>query len=85
MQTVCPQCGIVGVKINRQTGMRRRCTEEHRLARKQALNKQLERERVHAEDAADINDARRERDMMRQRSSRLRNKHDLKGKRGRKG
>ena len=58
MQTVCPECGAVGVKINRQTGMCRRCTEEFHLAQERAFNEQLERERAHAEDAADIDDVR---------------------------
>ena len=84
VQTVCPQCGAVGVKINRQTGMCRRCTEEYHLAQERAFNEQLERERAHAEDAADIDDVRRERDKMRQRNSRLCRKNGLKGKRERK-
>ena len=45
MQTVCPSCGAVGVKINRQTGMCRRCTEEYHLAQERAFNEQLERRR----------------------------------------
>lgn len=49
-----------------------------------AFNEQLERERAHAEDAADIGDVRRERDKMRQRNSRLCRKYGLKGKRERK-
>lgn len=83
VQTVCPQCGAVGVKINRQTGMCRRCTEEYHLAQERAFNEQLERERAHAEDAADIDDVRRERDRMRQRNSRLCRKYGLAGKRER--
>ena len=31
IQTVCPQCGAVGVKINRQTGMCPLCTERYHL------------------------------------------------------
>ena len=85
VQTVCPQCGAVGVKINRQTGMCRRCTEEYHLEQERAFNEQLERERVAAEDAADIDDVRRERDKMRQRNSRLCRKYGLKGKRERRG
>ena len=84
VETVCPSCGAVGVKINRQTGMCRRCTEEYHLAQERAFNEQLERERVAAEEAADIDDVRRERDMMRQRNSRLCRKYGLKGKRERK-
>ena len=65
-------------------GMCRRCTEEYHLAQERAFNEQLERERAHAEDAADIGDVRRERDKMRQRNSRLCRKYGLKGKRERK-
>ena len=85
MQTVCPSCGAVGVKINRQTGMCRRCTEEYHLAQERAFNEQLERERVEAEEAAAIDDVRRARDKMRQRNSRLCRKYGLKGRRERKG
>ena len=85
VQTVCPSCGAVGVKINRQTGMCRRCTEEYHLAQERAFNEQLERERFEAEEAAAIDDVRRERDKMRQRNSRLCRKYGLKGRRGRKG
>ena len=83
VQTVCPQCGAVGVKINRQTGMCRRCNEEYHLAQERAFNEQLERERSTAEDASDIDDLRRERDMMRQRNSRLCRKYGLKSRRNR--
>ncbi len=85
VQTVCPSCGAVGVKINRQTGMCRRCTEEYHLEQERAFNEQLERERFEAEEAAAIDDVRRERDKMRQRNSRLCRKYGLKGRRGRKG
>jgi DnaJ-class molecular chaperone len=84
VQTVCPECGAVGVVINRQTHLCRRCTEEFHLAQERAFNEQLERERAHAEDAADIDDVRRERDMMRQRNSRLCRKYGLLGRRERK-
>lgn len=85
VRTVCPSCGAVGVNLNRQTGMCRRCSEEFHLEQERVFNEQLERERVAAEEAADIDDVRRERDMMRQRNSRLCRKYGLKGKRERKG
>ena len=43
IQTVCPQCGAVGVKINRQTGMCPLCTERYHLEQERAFNEQLER------------------------------------------
>ena len=83
VRTICPSCGAVGVNLNRQTGMCRRCTEEYHLEQERAFNEQLERERAEAEEAAEIDDVRRERDKMRQRNSRLCRKYGLKGKRGR--
>ncbi len=83
VRTVCPSCGAVGVNLNRQTGMCRRCTEEYHLAQERAFNEQLERERAAAEEAADIDDVRRERDRLRQRNSRMCRKYGLKGKRER--
>ena len=84
VRTVCPSCGAAGVNINRQTGMCRRCTEEYHLEQERAFNEQLERERVEAEEAADIDDVRRERDRLRQANSRLCRRHGLKGRRERK-
>ena len=80
LQTVCPQCGAVGVKINRQTGMCPLCTERYHLEQERAFNEQLERERAHAEASAELEEVRRERDMMRQRNSRLCRKYGLKGR-----
>ena len=84
VQTVCPECGAVGVKINRQTGMCPLCTERYHLEQERAFNEQLERERAHAEESAELDEVRRERDMMRQRNSRLCRKYGLKGRRERK-
>lgn len=85
LQTVCPSCGAVGVKINRQTGMCPLCTERYHLEQERAFNEQLEREREACERGEELADVRRERDMMRQRNSRLCRKYGLKGKRERKG
>ena len=73
MQTVCPQCGAVGVKINRQTGMCPLCTWRYHL----------EQERAACERSDKLADVRRERDKMWQRNSRLCRKYGLKGKRER--
>lgn len=83
VQTVCPSCGAVGVKINRQTGMCPLCTERYHLEQERAFNEQLERERAACEDSAELADVRRERDRMRQRNSRLCRKYGLRGKRER--
>lgn len=81
VQTVCPQCGAVGVKINRQTGMCPLCTERYHLEQERAFNEQLERERIAAEEAPEIDDVRRERDKIQQRNSCLCRKFGLSGRR----
>lgn len=83
VQTVCPQCGAVGVNINRQTGMCLLCTERYHLEQERAFNEQLERERLTCERSDELADVRRERDKMRQRNSRLCRKYGLRGKRER--
>ncbi|WP_270849504.1 hypothetical protein [Candidatus Collinsella stercoripullorum] len=53
------------MKINRQTGMCRRCTEEYHLEQERAFNEQLERERAACEESTELADVRREWDKMR--------------------
>lgn len=65
VQTVCPQCGAAGVKINRQTGLRPLCTELCHLEQERAFNEQLERERSACEQSDELAGVRRERDMIR--------------------
>lgn len=84
IQTVCPECGAVGVVINRQTGMCRLCTERYHLEEERAFNEQLEREREIIESGGEMEELRRERDKLRQRNSRLCRKYGLPGKRERK-
>lgn len=81
VRTVFPSCGVVGVKINRQTGVCPLCAEHYHLEQERAFNEVLERERAAAEDSAELEVVRRERDKMRQRNSRLCRKYGLKGKR----
>lgn len=82
VQTVCPECGAVGVMLNRQTGMCRLCSERYHLEQERAFNEQLEREREAVENGVTIEEIRRERDRLRQRNSRLCRKYGLPGKRG---
>ena len=82
VQTMCPECGAVGVMLNRQTGMCRLCSERYHLEQERAFNEQLEREREAVENGATIEEVRRERDRLRQRNSRLCRKYGLPGKRG---
>ncbi len=83
VQTVCPECGAVGVVINRQTGLCRLCTERYHLEQERAFAEVLERERAEAEDPGRIAEARRERDAQRQRNSRTCRRYGLKSRRAR--
>lgn len=63
--------------------MCRLCTERYHLEQERAFNEQLERERVRAEESAELEEIRRESDTIRQRNSRLCRKYGLKGRRER--
>ena len=77
VRTVCPECGAVGVSINRQTRMCPRCTEWFHLEQERAFAEQLERERLEAEGGAEVERLRRERDALRQQNSRTCRKYGL--------
>lgn len=83
VRTVCPQCGAVGVRLNRQSGMCPRCTEEAHVAEERAFNELLRREAEGCEEGPEIEAARREYARLRQQNSRLMRKHRLRGKRER--
>ena len=83
VQQVCPECGVVGLRLNRQSGMCARCTELMHLNEEIAFNEILQVEREAAADADEVAGIRRERDKMRQRNSRLCRKYGLKGRRSR--
>lgn len=83
LRTVCPGCGAVGVNLNRQTGLCRRCTEEYHLECERAFAELLEAERAAAEGGPEVDAARRERDRLRQRNSRMCRKYGLKSRRER--
>ena len=85
IQQVCPECGVVGVRLNRQSGLCARCTELMHLNEEVAFNELLQREREEKASEAEVADIRRERDRMRQRNSRLCRKYGLKSRRDRKG
>lgn len=76
IQTVCPQCGAVGLAINRQTKMCPRCTEAYHVEQELAFQEMLEAERDEA--MAEAGELRRERDALRRQNSRLKRKHRLK-------
>ena len=77
VRPVCPDCGVVGVRLNRQSGLCPKCTEIMHLNEEIAFNEILEEERRAATDEAEIAAIRRERDKMRQRNSRLCRKYGL--------
>ena len=83
VRQVCPECGVVGVRLNRQSGMCPRCTELMHLNEELAFNEVLEREREEKADAGEVAAIRREHDRVRQRNSRLCRKYGLKSRRDR--
>lgn len=85
VQQVCPGCGVVGVRLNRQSGLCAKCTELMHLNEEVAFNELLQREREEKADDEEIAGIRRERDRMRQRNSRLCRKYGLKSRRDRQG
>lgn len=85
VQQVCPDCGVVGVRLNRQSGLCPKCTELMHLNEEIAFNEVLQREREEKADSADMTSIRRERNRMRQRNSRLARKYGLPSRRDRRG
>lgn len=77
-----PQCGAVGVRLNRQSGMCPCCTEELHVEER-ALNELLRREAEGREEESELEVERCEYAQLRQQNSRLMCKHGFKGKRGR--
>ena len=85
VRPVCPECGVVGVRLNRQSGMCPACTERMHLAEEVAFNEVLQREREEKASEAEVEEIARERAAMRKRNSRLCSKYGLKTRRQRKG
>ena len=83
VQRVCPECGAIGVHINRQSGMCRRCTELAHVAEEEAYNKLLKLEAEGCESGPEIEEAKRRYAQLRQANSRLSRAHGLAGKRER--
>ena len=83
VRQVCPECGVVGLRLNRQSGLCPRCTELMHLNEEIAFNEILQQEREAATDEGEIAGIRRERDKMRQRNSRLCRKYGLPTRRDR--
>ena len=61
VRRVCPECGVVGIRLNRQSGFCPACTERMHLAEEVAFNEVLQREAEEKANEADIASIRRER------------------------
>lgn len=83
VRSECPECRAVGVKLNRQSGLCPRCTEEQHVAEEKAFNELLLLEAQGCEEGPEIEAARKEYARLRQANSRLMRKYGLKGKRER--
>lgn len=79
VQPVCPECGVVGLRLNRQSGLCPRCTACQHLEESIAFNELLMEERMEAADSDELEEMTREYAAMRQRNSRLCRKYGLKG------
>lgn len=83
VRQVCPDCGVVGLRLNRQSGLCPACTERMHLEEEIAFNELLQREREELAGDADAEAIARERAAMRQRNSRLCRKYGLRSRRER--
>lgn len=83
VRPTCPECGVVGVRLNRQTDLCPRCTELLHLQEEIAFNEILQREREEMASESEVASIRRERDRVRKQNSRLCAKHGLKTRRQR--
>ncbi|NGM17426.1 hypothetical protein GMI70_05330 [Eggerthellaceae bacterium zg-893] len=77
VRAACPECGRIGVHLNRQSGMCARCTEFMHVEEERAFNELLQAEAEDAENGRLIEELRREYAALRQRNSRLCRKHGL--------
>jgi hypothetical protein len=84
VRSVCPGCGATGVKINRSTGLCRKCSELLHLEEERAFHELLEQERLAAEgDSEELEAMHREREALRQANKRLCDKYHLPNRRER--
>ena len=78
----CPECGTLGVRLNRQSGICARCTERQHVEEERAFHELLLAE-ARGACGDEVDELRREYVALRQKNSRLCRKHGLepKGKR----
>ncbi|MBQ9004022.1 MAG: hypothetical protein IJ087_19425 [Eggerthellaceae bacterium] len=81
--TECPECHALGVRINRQSGMCRRCTVAAHVAEDEAYNQLLEAEAAGCDGGPEYEELNRRWAQLRQKNSRLMREHNLKSKRER--
>lgn len=80
---VCPQCGAVGVRLNRTSGMCALCTERGHVEEERAFGELLRAEAEERDGGPEVEAARREYARLRKANSRYRRRHGLRGRRGR--
>ena len=83
VRATCPECGAIGVRINRQSGMCPLCTELGHVAEEEAYNELLQLEAEGREEGPELERAKRKYAQLRQKNSRLAREHGLPGKRER--
>lgn len=84
VKEVCPECGTIGLKLNKRTGLCPRCTTMQHLLEEIAYNELLLRERIEAVGVELFADAVRAYNAKRQENSRLCEKFGLPKRRERK-
>lgn len=81
--TECPGCHALGVRINRQSGMCKRCTVAAHVAEEEAYSQLLEAEAAGCDGGPEYEELNRRWAQLRQKNSRLMREHNLKSKRER--
>ncbi|MBR1828566.1 MAG: hypothetical protein IJ781_03520 [Atopobiaceae bacterium] len=76
----CPECGAIGVHINRQSGMCALCTERGHVAEERAYRELLKLEAAGCDSGPELDAARREYARLRKANSRLSRAHGLRSK-----
>lgn len=75
----CPECGVIGVRLVRTTGMYPLCTERLHVEEERAYNEFLQTEAAGVE-GPELKALQREYARLRQANSRLRRRYGLRGK-----
>ena len=83
MRPTCPECGAVGVRLNKANGLCPECSLRLRVEEERAFNELLEAEAAGRTDGPEYERLAREYDRIRQRNSRLCRRYGLASKRER--